>query len=107
MLVLPGRPPLAAESRDLVRRLATENRAWVASASAGSCSSWATTSRRPRSGRPCDARAGRRHRAGQACPGRLSCAHTGTVLAGDFVVVETVRLSPRRPDPWARPARCL
>src|SRR5215470_2613053 len=46
----PGRPPVTAELRQLVLRLARDNPTWAADASRVSWPAWATGSRRARSG---------------------------------------------------------
>src|SRR6266542_6324427 len=48
----PGRPPLAAERRDLIRRLARENLAGATCVSRANCCSSGSASR-PRRSRPC------------------------------------------------------
>jgi hypothetical protein len=69
-----GLPPLAAETRSLILRLARESPRWGYMRIQGSCSSSASASRPPRS-RPCSAArvSGQRH-GGSARAGLSSCA---------------------------------
>ena len=88
-----GRPPLPAEPRDLVRRLASENPAWGYQRIRGELlklghdvSATAIRTLLRRHGLPPAPR-----RAGLSWRAFLR-AHAGAVLACDFLVVETVRL---------------
>ena len=93
----PGRPRTVRSVRLLVLRLARENpsRRGVTGASTASCSSWASRSLPPPSGRSSGRPGSTRHPAGLPRPGPASCARRLTHCS---------RATSSRPSPWAAPA---
>jgi putative transposase len=88
----PGRPPLEPSLRCLILRLGHENPHWGYRRIVGELKAWVSPCLRPRCGRCCSKKACSRRRSGANRPGVRSCAQAASMLACDFLTVETAFL---------------